>query len=583
MELNVLNRFKGFLSNKGVLIFGWGLGIFFIPFSIKANFITISSNGVSEYVILADAENNVSENFAASELQAYIEKITSTRLPIVHETFGRPFICVGNHKETECISVLPRYPGDDSFCVKTLGENILIRGAGQRGTLYGVYAFLERLGCWWFAPDIPVLKGHHEYIPSLPVLAIEPFETTERPLMKYRKRDADGGNRTFSPSTWPGVIDWMAKQRSNILAVSISGYEKNKVIILNEVAKRGLMLMVGQHNVMGTFLSPDKYFEEHPEWFGQIDGERVIKAKGRPVVFDTANKEAMTTFINNLIVYLKQNPEITIFQLWPPDVAYWSESSESQALGPPAERMALFVQQVTEAVRLAGIKTRIAFLGYSFYSDPPENMAFGSDALLEFCPINQNFAYPLSSQVDEVNSKYNQQLKEWIARFPGEVIHYSYYAKYSWRSLPVILPVQIGSEIKEWFQLGEKGAGMYCEPGNWLALEANHLAFSKALWDSGFDAEKWYSQYLQVRFGKASNSVKTYYELATRVSLNALIPQSATDEITDYFKLADDAEVALIEAFRTAEKDKSKWFIKRLLWQPRYLKLALQLRQAQIK
>jgi hypothetical protein len=137
--------------------------------------------------------------------------------------------------------------------------------------------------------------------------------------------------------------------------------------------------------------------------------------------------------------------------------------------------MALFVQHVAGAVRDAGLKTRIVFLAYASYIEPPRNMAFDKATLVDFCPIGRSYAVPLDDPDDPKNARYAAQLRQWAAKFPGEISRYSYYAKYSWRSLPVVLPEQIAHDIAYGHEVGEVGAGMYAEAGNWLALEVNHL------------------------------------------------------------------------------------------------------------
>lgn len=547
-----------------------------------ANPVKIVTGHKSDYSILIDVNADPVELFSASELQRYIELITGLQLLITNNADNQPYIAVGKPDFSSLKPETGNVDWDDSYSIRFSGSNILIGGLQPRGTLYGVYEFLERLGCRWYSPAIKELEPFAEKIPRLDDLSIEPLNIEVKPLMKYRKRDSDVGSRTFSPETWPAVIDWAAKQRSNIIAVSLKGYEKNREIIVREVKKRGMALMAGQHDVMKTFLPDEKYFSEHPDWYGFLEGKRTTHANGREVVFETADSNAVNTFTANFISYLKEHPEIDIFQLWPPDVAFWSESPESLVMGTPAERMASLVQKITIDVRNAGLKTRIAFLAYSYYTDPPVNMSFANDALVEFCPINQNFNYTLSSPSDKVNKEYYDQLRNWNSSFPGEIIHYSYYAKYSWRSLPVVLPLQIASEIREWHELGESGAGMYCEPGNWLSLEINHLAFSKASVDPGFNAEIWYDDYLSSRFGKAANNMKEYFALATKISLSALIPQSTGDNIDDYFKVQKKGTRVLKKAAKRADTEESRWIINRFSWQPEYLYLALQLRKSQI-
>jgi hypothetical protein len=531
-------------------------------------------------ILLSPAPDPI-ERFAAEELQHYISQITGRPIPIVNHPGRDAFIAIGKNLATRELSIAPRYDGDDSFRIATYGGNLLLKGATPRGTLYAVYSLLERQGCWWFAPATPAIAGHHELVPYNPRLAFPVLDITEHPSMKYRKQEGDLGRRTHSAATWPAVIDWMAKQRSNVLALGLHAFEENRELLNRETAQRGLILEVGQHEVMNEFLPAERYFAAHPDWYGLIDGKRSLKAKGKSVVFETGNPQAVSTFEQNLIAYLKERPEIGIFQLWPPDAGFWSESPESQALGSPAERMALFVQHVTKSIRAAGLKTKVSFLAYSYYTEPPREMNFAPDVIVEFCPINRSYATTLDDPGSKVNVSYEQQLKEWVKQFPGEVSHYSYYAKYSWRSLPVVLPSQIARDIQHWQELGEVGTSIYCEPGDWLALEVNHLAFAKASWDSNSKTMVWYEAYLRARFGAAAIAMRSYFEHATRVSLDGLIPQSSKGDPQSCEGELTAARDAMNQAMKLADTVESKWMVNKLSWQVEYLEKAFALRTAQ--
>jgi hypothetical protein len=544
--------------------------------------LTLAENGVARCTIVVAENAAPPERFAGAELQSYLEQICSAKFPISSKPNRDASIVVGTHDTTETTAVPSRYADDDAFRIRIDGSALIVKGATPRGTLFAVYALLERLGCHWFAPATAVLEGHHEWVPHIEKLALEPFDIIEQPAMRYRKRDADLGRRSHNIASWPALFAWMGKNRTNAFAISVDAYEKNRFQFRDECARRAMFLHVGQHSLVERFLPRTKYFAAHPEWFGMIDGKRTTRARNRPVMFETANAEAVHRFHENLIEYLRTRPEIDVLQLWPPDGTLWSESPESELRGTPAERMAELVQQTTVAVREAGLRPRVAFLAYSSFADPPRNMRFDPETLLEFCPINQNPRFTLADPRAETNAKYHAQLSRWLAQFPGAITHYSYYAKYSWRSLPVVLPAQIAAEIAEWRALGEVGTNLYCEPGNWLTLEANHLAFARASWDARFDAARWFDDYLRARFGAAAEPMKRFYAAATTISLDMLIPQSRTMKPDAGSPLLPEVRSALDDARQRAERADAKWVIAKVAWQADYLAHALSLRAAEL-
>ena len=69
---------------------------------------------------------------------------------------------------------------DESFRYCSFGPDILIYGGNQRGTMYGVMAFLENeFGCRWYTPSVSVIpKGRQ--------LTFYSFEHTEAPGIRVR-------------------------------------------------------------------------------------------------------------------------------------------------------------------------------------------------------------------------------------------------------------------------------------------------------------------------------------------------------------------------------------------------------------
>jgi hypothetical protein len=542
--------------------------------------VVLSAAGQSRYSIVVRPQAGEIETFAAHELQSYLERMTGARLPIT-ATRAMPAISIGQTETGRNVAVPSGSAEDDAFRMAVQEGNIILKGSSARASLYSVYAFLERLGCWWFAPATAVFGSHAEFIPRFDELRLQPMDATGQPAMKYRIQDADQSRGLKSPSDWRALIDWMAKNRFNTLSMFIDKYEANRPTIDRELARRGLRAEVGKHPVTFYFLPPERYFHAHPDWYGMVHGRRATQVGRRPVMFETANPQAVATFEANVVAYLKTRPQIRAFQFWPPDGCIWSESPEALALGSPSERMALFIQSVSKALRAAGLPTRVEFLAYQAYTTPPKNMDFSKETLMDFCPIARDYAVPFDDPASPVNRKLNADLRGWLERFPGEVREYTYYAKYSWCSLPVALPGRIGQDVQAWRRLGEVGASIYSEPGNWLALEANHLAFARALWDADFKPDRWLKQYLRARFGKAAEPMETYLRLTTRVSLGALVRESLSGRPSSYRPLLAKARQAMREAAARASGAGAKWAVRKLAWQVDYLGLALRLREAE--
>ena len=94
--------------------------------------------------------------------------------------------------------------GPEGYVLKTLGSDLVIAGGRPRGTMYGVYGYLDKLGCRWFT----------ENVSRIPKTARIPFlvfnELSTRPLnivspfspKHWRKTGRPETGRTETGCTW---------------------------------------------------------------------------------------------------------------------------------------------------------------------------------------------------------------------------------------------------------------------------------------------------------------------------------------------------------------------------------------------
>src|SRR5690606_9966199 len=175
-----------------------------------------------------------------------------------------------------------------------------------------------------------------------------------------------------------------------------------------------------------------------PEWFGR--DEQCRPSRARRHVFNTENDEAVEYLVGNVIRYLRERPEIDIFDFWPPDGARWAECPEWADLGTPEDRQARLVNRLH--ARLAEVRpdVRLEIIAYAHAKHPPATVKLHPDVLVDFCPIGQEFDVGIYDPRGGNNSIYVDAIHAWRDTFAGDVGLYSYYRKYAWRSLPVVIP-----------------------------------------------------------------------------------------------------------------------------------------------
>ena len=135
----------------------------------------------------------------------------------------------------------------EAFAIVCEDERLLIMGNLPRGTLYGVYDFLDiELGVRFLAHKV-------NHVPSRPTLKVEVASRVYAPLLERR-------------TIWEGspMGEALLRQRMNGTAFQV-------------IAERilGGVKMVGRPtHTFSAFVSQEKYFDEHPEYFAFIEGER---------------------------------------------------------------------------------------------------------------------------------------------------------------------------------------------------------------------------------------------------------------------------------------------------------------------
>lgn len=122
----------------------------------------IVDDGASDFVIVTAENPDVTTKTAVKELQTYIEKVSGAKIKAVTEKDVKPedkaIILGKTNLENGVVKIDRANMAADGFMLYSNGKRLYIAGADSRGTLYGVYAFLEEyLGVRWFTPELEVV------------------------------------------------------------------------------------------------------------------------------------------------------------------------------------------------------------------------------------------------------------------------------------------------------------------------------------------------------------------------------------------------------------------------------------------
>lgn len=222
------------------------------------NIILIAKNKKSYLPIAIPAAPSKVEETAAAELCAYLKKATGATFNVVSETeISSNAIYVG-HTNYAKVN-FPICTGEEQWYIKAHNKNLVISGGRtpiERGLIYGAFHLLEDvLGVRWW-------NEWEEYVPIVDEFSVpDDFELAGEPKFKLRQLSTRHCKRD---------LRFIARTRQ-------SG-NPNKEIVTGwalDTAQKygGFFYGGGPHHVhtLPMYISAEKYFDEHPDWFAWDD------------------------------------------------------------------------------------------------------------------------------------------------------------------------------------------------------------------------------------------------------------------------------------------------------------------------
>jgi len=484
--------------------------------------LTIAADGKSDYAIVVPTQQSPAVKLAADEIQKYVEQMTGVKL----------FIRSGEIERGKPIIAIAMSPHSSHVAVRADDATILVAGDSPDGVLNAAYRFLDALGCRFLAPQFQHYDGSAEIIPKIKTLTLKLDSSIDSdPRLKFRKLYVEEGH-SHDIENLKQLVEWMPKVGYNTLVIPTDYQGSGRVKWDNwreqltpELQKRGITIEVGGHgyqNFLSAEMDGGKYFTAHPEWFAK--NAQGKPQKGKSFVFCTSNPDAVAELTNNFLAYIRARPEIQIFDFWPPDGARWCECDACKQLGEPPDRQAILLKQVQDAVKPVRPDLRLEVIAYSSYLEPPKNAAVDNNVLVDFCPISQHF----DAQIDDPDNKnktYADALQAWRKSFAGDISIYSYYRKYAWDSLPVVIPHYMQEDLKWCATLPTQGVSVYSEPGDWFTYELNHYVLAALAWDEKVDVDALIDKFCAARYGgESAVAKKTLDALERNVRVYGSVP-----------------------------------------------------------
>jgi len=231
----------------------------------------------------------------------------------------------------------------EGFRILTRGKQLLIAGESPIAVQHAVYRLLQKFfGCGWYM-DLKI----GIVVPEQKTVSLPATDLSEAPSFIFR-------------SVWGG--NWAGEG---------TDYR-------NGILNGGIGLSSG--HAWAGLLPPDKYFKDHPEYFGLRGGQRV------PGLICTSNDEATRAIAEGIIASLDAAPKGPFppsISLSPTDTSYFCECEKCRALDVPgyiepssnqvnlSDRFMNWATKIAQIVTEKHPEARFGFYAYSCYTLPP--------------------------------------------------------------------------------------------------------------------------------------------------------------------------------------------------------------------
>ena len=490
------------------------------------------------YTVVTCKDASPSERYAAEQLKIYLDRITSKNFPACDEADlpdagggaeAAKYIAVGAGPLAERLAGPLDLAdlGDEGFVIKSAGDCAVVAGGRLRGTLYGVYELLERLGCRFFTPSC-------EKIPYSADLTLPALDIRQKPVLEYREhwyrfyhdypefavKSRINGNRCRMTEKMGGHIPY---------AWFVHSFEH--------------------------ILSPEEHFGAHPEYFSLVNGERLKEY----TQLCLTNPEVLAIAIEKVKQALRDAPGARIISVSQNDWGNHCECDGCRAIdereGAKSGSLIAFVNAVAEAIEPEFPDVIVDTLAYQQTRPAPKYLRPRHNVCVRLCTIENCLVHPFEEcdhqdrkviLADGSAANYAKDMRDW-AKVCDRLYVWNYvtcFAHYAmpfpnWYALKRHMKFMVDNNLKGLFQQGNFSRG----DGTDLN-EMRAYVITKLLWNPDADADSLMREFAEYFYGAAAEHILGYVKLMTdkvvseniHVSFNDNCDKAyLTDEMLDQY------------------------------------------------
>ena len=451
------------------------------------------------------------ERYAAEEFRDYVDRATGVRLPVTGDAQGSGgHVLIG----PAAAGRDPAAFGPEDLLISVDEGCIAICGGRPRGTLYGVYTFLEDyLG-------VRFLTADHTYVPAPAERAactVAPVERTYRPPLSFR---------------WPFLGE-------NAVAPDFS--TRMRINTITDDPRLGGRTPMGlTSHTFHRDLPSGVYGTDHPDYYALHSGRRLAPFDNdfhtsQPCL---ANPEVLRIITQKVLAQIEASPAQRNVSVSQNDNVKHCECDACRAVDEredsPMGSVLKFVNAVADEVAKHHPDVKVSTLAYQRTRRAPKLMRPRPNVQVQLCSIECCVMHPIDDPACPLNVEFCRDLAAW-GRICDDVRVWHYNTNFSDYLLPcpdlrVIEPnvryfvrnnvrglfVQVAGN-ERWAQLTPWEASAIASPEGHVAgaelCDLRNYMIANLLWDPSRSGQALMDEFLDHHYAEAAPPIRRFIEL----------------------------------------------------------------------
>ena len=432
-----------------------------------------------------------SEIYAAEEFREFFRQASGLKLPIVHKIMRwdkHVFIGPGKVMRASPAGFSVEDLGPEDLRIVVRDDNIAIAGGRPRGTLYGVYTFLEDY------MGVRFLTQDHTHVPPVGQRRIiGPIDRVYRPpFSNYRCP-------VFQTTRKHPVFSVRNRNNGNHHAPQFGGISP----------------FININHSLGRQAPFTKYGKDYPEYFCLWDGKR---GKGHycltnpdmvPIVTEAVLKEIqLPDCVGRKNFAVSQDD--TVWQYCQCDDCIGIDEREESHMG----ALLRFVNAVADEVAKTHPDVDIGTLAYGFSRKPPKTIKCRPNVAVNLTTWGRCHVHLLTDRNCPPNVQMFEELKEW-SRICKNLYFWDYYFGAGHVLLPYPDLFMFKPNINTLLDHGVKGIFMqteYAVPTTDL-IDLRHYLMTRLVWNPMLNDREVVDEFLDLHYVESAPPIRRFINL----------------------------------------------------------------------